>query len=162
LLTGPHARSRLDKDAVGVSLGAVGFIPLVGDAAKLPKQLDNIADALKLANKIASSPFSTKLDRISEHLQMKDLTAAARELKGEVVERKANGVPWDHVHEVVNAQEGLINTIGGINKRLAHPNTRGCPAEVRKKLPEGVTRAEWSKDLLKAGHDRLNEAARQR
>ncbi|MGW3654618.1 polymorphic toxin type 28 domain-containing protein [Streptomyces sp. NPDC005151] len=74
----------------GSGLGAVGFILLAGDAAK---QLDNIADAIKLAYKIASSPFSAKLDRVSEHLQMKDLTAAARELKGEVVARKADGTP---------------------------------------------------------------------
>ncbi|MFI5797480.1 polymorphic toxin type 28 domain-containing protein, partial [Streptomyces sp. NPDC051677] len=94
----------MDKDAVGATVGAAGFIPLAGDAAKLPKQLDNIADALKLANKVASSPFSAKLDRVSEHLQMKDLTAAARELKGEVVARKADGTPWDHVHEVRDAQ----------------------------------------------------------
>ncbi|MFF1446248.1 polymorphic toxin type 28 domain-containing protein [Streptomyces sp. NPDC058295] len=123
-------RSALNKDAVGASLGVAGFVPLAGDAAKLPKQLDNIADALKLANKIASSPFSAKLDRISEHLQMKDLTAAARELKGEVVARKADGTPWDHVHEVVDAQKGLINTIGDINKRLAHPKTGGADREL--------------------------------
>jgi hypothetical protein len=61
-------RSAVDKDAVGVGLGAAGFILLAGDAAKLPKQLDNIADATKLANKIASSPFSAKLDRVPEHL----------------------------------------------------------------------------------------------
>ncbi|MFJ2264611.1 polymorphic toxin type 28 domain-containing protein [Streptomyces sp. NPDC087844] len=123
-------RSAMDKDAVGVGLGAAGFIPLAGDAAKLPKQLDNIADAIKLANKVVTSPFAAKLDRVSEHLQMKDLTAAARELKGEVVARKADGTPWDHVHEVRDAQNGLLKTIGDINKKLAHPKTGGAERDI--------------------------------
>ncbi|MER7694869.1 polymorphic toxin type 28 domain-containing protein, partial [Streptomyces sp. NPDC097610] len=123
-------RSAVDEDVLGVGLGAAGFIPLAGDAAKLPKQLDNIADAIKLANKIPTSAFSAKLDNLTEHLQMKDLTAAARELKGEVVKRKANGVPWDHVREVRDAQEGLIKAIGGINKRLSHPNTGGAERDL--------------------------------
>ncbi|MFF2432485.1 polymorphic toxin type 28 domain-containing protein [Streptomyces mirabilis] len=120
----------MDEDVLGVGLGAAGFILLAGDAAKLPKQLDNVADAIKLANKIPTSAFSAKLDSLSEHLQMKDLTAAARELKGEVVKRKANGVPWDHVHEVREAQEGLTKAIGGINKRLSHPNTGGAERDL--------------------------------
>ncbi|MEV6762572.1 hypothetical protein AB0N16_18445 [Streptomyces sp. NPDC051105] len=37
-------RSAMDKEAVGVTLEAAGFIRLAGDAAKLPKQLDNIPD----------------------------------------------------------------------------------------------------------------------
>ncbi|MFE4177047.1 polymorphic toxin type 28 domain-containing protein [Streptomyces sp. NPDC056909] len=123
-------RSAMDKDVVGASLGAAGFIPLAGDAAKLPKQLDNIADAIKRANKVVTSPFSAKLDRVSEHLQMKDLTAAARELKGEVVARKADGTPWDHVHEVRDAQNGLLKTIGDINKKLAHPKTGGAERDI--------------------------------
>lgn len=53
----------------------------------------------------------------------KDLTGASRELKGEVVKRKASGVPWDHVDEVRNAQGGLLNQIAAINRKLAHPGT---------------------------------------
>lgn len=120
----------MDKDAVGVGLGAAGFIPLAGDAAKLPKQLDNIADAIKLANKVVTSPVATKLDRVSEHLQMKDLTAAARGLKGEVVARKADGTPWNHVHEVRDAQNSLLKTIGDLNNRLAHPKTSGAQRDI--------------------------------
>lgn len=123
-------RSALNGDALGVSLGAAGFIPLLGDGAKLPKQLDNIADAIKAANKIPTSKFSSKLDELSGHLQMKDVTAAARELKGEVVARKKSGTPWDHVHEVTDAQNGLMKVIGGINKKLSHPHTSGAEREL--------------------------------
>ncbi|MGW6796640.1 polymorphic toxin type 28 domain-containing protein [Streptomyces chartreusis] len=61
---------------------------------------------------------------------MKDLTATARELKGEVVKRKADGTPWDHVHEVRDAQNGLLNTIADINKKLAHPKTGGADRDL--------------------------------
>jgi RHS repeat-associated protein len=119
-------RSAVDGDALGVGLGAAGFIPFAGDAAKLPKQLGNIGDAIKVANKTASSPFSADIDAHAEHLTMKDLTGAQRELKGEVVKRKANGVPWDHVDEVRNSQRGLLKQIAAINRKLGHPGTSGA------------------------------------
>lgn len=53
---------------------------------------------------------------------MRDLDAARRELNGEVVARKADGTPWDHVAEVRDAQRGLMNVIDRINKQLANPN----------------------------------------
>ncbi|MEU6465221.1 polymorphic toxin type 28 domain-containing protein [Streptomyces sp. NPDC046976] len=53
-----------------------------------------------------------------------------RELKGEVVARKADDTPWDHAHEVRNAQNGLLKTIGDINKKLAHPKTGGAERDL--------------------------------
>ncbi|MFE5096172.1 polymorphic toxin type 28 domain-containing protein [Streptomyces sp. NPDC056638] len=47
------------------------------------------------------------MDNCAEHLTMKDLIGATRELKGEVVKRKASGVPWDHVDEVRNRAEAF-------------------------------------------------------
>jgi hypothetical protein len=63
----------------------------------------------------------TPTDRIKEHLTDRDLDAARRELNGEVVARKPNGQPWDHVHEVRDAQRGLLRRIDQINRRLGHP-----------------------------------------
>ncbi|WP_308162844.1 polymorphic toxin type 28 domain-containing protein [Nocardia alni] len=63
----------------------------------------------------------TPTDRIKEHLTDRDLDAARRELKGEVVARKPDGTPWDHVDEVKNAQTGLIKRIAQLNKRLSWP-----------------------------------------
>jgi hypothetical protein len=60
----------------------------------------------------------TKTDRLKEHLTEKDLDAARRELNGEVVARKADGTPWDHVDEVQNAQRGLVNRINQLNRQL--------------------------------------------
>jgi hypothetical protein len=60
----------------------------------------------------------TKTDRLKEHLTEKDLDAARRELDGEVVARKPDGTPWDHVDEVQNAQRGLVNRINQLKRQL--------------------------------------------
>jgi hypothetical protein len=39
-------------------------------------------------------------------------------LNGEVVKTKSTGVPWDHVNEVRNAQDGLVNRIGQLKRLL--------------------------------------------
>ncbi|MEU9272724.1 polymorphic toxin type 28 domain-containing protein [Streptomyces sp. NPDC048251] len=61
---------------------------------------------------------------------MEDLAGAARELKGEVVKRKANGVPWDHVNEVRETQNRLVKIIGRINNKLGHPKTGDAAREL--------------------------------
>jgi len=53
----------------------------------------------------------TKTDRLKEHLSDRDLDAARRELAGEVVARKSDGTPWDHLREVQEAQLGLVSRI---------------------------------------------------
>jgi len=62
------------------------------------------------------------IDGFKEHLTLRDLVAARREAAGEVVARKADGTPWDHINEVREAQAGLLNRIEIINKRLSNPN----------------------------------------
>ncbi len=74
---------------------------------------------------------------MKEHLTEEDLDAARRELDGEVVARKPNGEPWDHVNEVQKPQRGLNNRIDQINRRLG--NTRTTPderANLEQELPE--------------------------
>ncbi|MFF5971387.1 polymorphic toxin type 28 domain-containing protein [Streptomyces sp. NPDC012769] len=61
----------------------------------------------------------TKTDRIAEHLTFRDLDAAKRELGGEVVARKADGTPWDHVGEVRDAQTGLLNRMHQIKVQIS-------------------------------------------
>jgi predicted RNA binding protein with dsRBD fold (UPF0201 family) len=67
-----------------------------------------------------SEPASagTKTDRLKEHLTDRDLDAARRELNGEVVARKPDGAPYDHVDEVRNAQRGLVNRIEQLKRQL--------------------------------------------
>jgi hypothetical protein len=65
----------------------------------------------------------TKTDRLKEHLTDRDLDAARRELDGEVVARKPDGTPWDHVREVREAQVGLVNRINRLKRQLGDSRT---------------------------------------
>ena len=65
----------------------------------------------------------TKTDRLKEHLSDRDLDAARRELQGEVVARKPDGTPWDHVREVQEAQRGLVHRISRLNRQLNDSRT---------------------------------------
>jgi hypothetical protein len=65
----------------------------------------------------------TKTDRLKEHVTDRDLDAARRELKGEVVARKPDGAPWDHVREVREAQLGLVNRINKLKRQLTDSRT---------------------------------------
>ncbi len=78
-----------------------------------------------------------KTDRIKEHVTHRDLDAARRELDGEVVARRADGTPYDHVDEVRNAQRGLANRIDVLNRRLGNPNlTAAERADMQAELGE--------------------------
>jgi hypothetical protein len=80
----------------------------------------------------------TPTDRLKEHLTDRDLDAARRELDGEVVARKPDGTPWDHVHEVKDAQNGLIKRIGQLQRRLGWP---GLSDEERPLLEQELSEA---------------------
>lgn len=64
----------------------------------------------------------TPTDRLKEHLTTRDLDAARREITGEVVARRPDGTPFDHMQEVRDAQQGLLHRIQHINRRLGHPD----------------------------------------
>ena len=60
----------------------------------------------------------SKIDGQKKHLTYRDLIAAKREVKGEVVARKIDGKPYDHIHEVRDAQRGLKNVIARLKADL--------------------------------------------
>ncbi|RRR99838.1 polymorphic toxin type 28 domain-containing protein [Glycomyces terrestris] len=67
--------------------------------------------------------LENRIDNVKEHLQYKDLDAARRELNGEIVATKSDGTPWDHVHEVRDAQNALMNIINKAKRKLDDPRT---------------------------------------
>jgi hypothetical protein len=117
---------------------AAGIVPFAGDFAKglrgasrTAEAVDNVRDANRLAEEAAAAarladevaalpplPRRYSVDGYKGHLQQSDLDAARRELNGEVVALRPDGKPYDHVNEVQEAQEGLLNTIGDIQRRL--------------------------------------------
>ncbi|GAA4887159.1 polymorphic toxin-type HINT domain-containing protein [Streptomyces coeruleoprunus] len=83
----------------------------------------------------SNCPALTKTDRIAEHLTLRDLDAAKRELAGEVVARKSDGTPWDHVAEVRDAQNGLLKRMHQIKVQISKvgvddPSFPGLQAEL--------------------------------
>jgi hypothetical protein len=78
-----------------------------------------------------------RIDNIKEHITDRDLDAARRELDGEIVARKPNGQPWDHVQEVRDAQGGLMNQISQLNKLLGDSGlSQAQRAEAERQLGE--------------------------
>ncbi|RPF20091.1 intein/RHS repeat-associated protein [Myceligenerans xiligouense] len=96
------------------------------------------SNAILVHNAGACSLLGGRIDNITEHLQYKDLDAARRELGGEVVARKADGTPWDHVHEVRDAQNGLLKVIREANGALGHPKLE---PQVRAQMEGDLARA---------------------
>ena len=95
------------------------------------------------------SRSSTPTDRAKEHLTPRDLDAARRELNGEVVARKPDGTPWDHVTEVRETQAKLLNRIKTLKRMLG--DTRLSPGEkaaARQELSEASRLLDWSKQFV--------------
>jgi hypothetical protein len=79
----------------------------------------------------------------------RDLDAARRELRGEVVARKPNGTPYDHVGEVREAQTGLLNRINQINRRLGWPGLSATErASLTRELGEASRLLDYSEQWV--------------
>jgi hypothetical protein len=133
-------------DGLGVALDATGVGAVVGVPLNVVSTAGIVAGvgltgaatgalAMHAASDDAVSPAHgseparsapSKTDRMKEHLTDRDLDAARRELKGEVVARKADGTPWDHVDEVRNAQRGLVRRIGQLKRLLEDQRISGA------------------------------------
>jgi hypothetical protein len=78
------------------------------------------------------------------------MDAARRELNGEVVARRPDGVPFDHVTEVREAMNGLRNTVTGLQRKLGHPGlTAEQRAATQASLSAGSRLLDWAKGWLR-------------
>ncbi|MEW6363201.1 MAG: polymorphic toxin type 28 domain-containing protein [Acidobacteriota bacterium] len=97
----------------------------------------------------AAKAGATKTDNVKEHLTQADLDAARRESQGQVVARKPDGTPYDHVTEVQEAQRALVKRIEQINKLRADPNlTDEQRAALEKELSEASKLLDHSEGYL--------------
>ncbi|EPH07262.1 hypothetical protein HMPREF1531_00320 [Propionibacterium sp. oral taxon 192 str. F0372] len=97
----------------------------------------------------ASGRAGRPTDRLKEHLTEKDLDAARRELDGEVVARKPDGTPWNHVHEVRDAQNGLRNRIEVLKRRIGDTRlTEAQRNEAQAELSEASRLLDHSKGYV--------------
>ncbi|RDV39146.1 hypothetical protein DV096_00810 [Bradymonadaceae bacterium TMQ3] len=89
-----------------------------------------------LSDRYSADNYLDKLDR--SHLE-----AVARESRGEVVARRPDGQPFDHIQEVADARQGIGNTIRDVNARLACP---GTSVDERAALEVALSRASSIRD----------------
>jgi len=74
-----------------------------------------VEDGTRLTNRLPTATDTYKGILNDYHLE-----AARRELQGEVVRiNPRDGLPYDHVQEILNAQRGLRNRIDAINRQLS-------------------------------------------
>jgi putative RNase toxin 28 of polymorphic toxin system len=80
------------------------------------------------------------------------LDAARRELRGEVVARKPDGTPFDHVGKVKDVQKGLKNTIARMQARLRQPSCSPAHrAEAERILSEASRLLDYSEKYVPSG-----------
>ncbi|HZM80862.1 MAG TPA: polymorphic toxin type 28 domain-containing protein [Candidatus Limnocylindrales bacterium] len=113
--------------AAGMAAGATMVVAATGDILHHAATDDRVEPLQREESGDLGGKSGTKTDRLKEHLTERDLDAARRELNGEVVARKPNGQPFDHVDEVQNAQRGLLNRIRQLQRELG--DTRLSDAE---------------------------------
>lgn len=125
-----------------------------GGRKELPENLGNLAQNagpgrwLRIVRPLRFAARRTT-DSYKKHLTPRHLDAARRESRGEVVKRKADGTPYDHVTEVSEAQQGLLNRIEDIKKALRDPNlSEGQRTALEEELSEASLLLDWSRGYL--------------
>ena len=134
--------------AAGIAVGGTMTVGAVGDLARHAITDDHVEPVKPRAN--PTKP--TKTDRLKEHLTDKDLDGARRELNGEVVARKGDGTPWDHVTEVREAQNGLSNQINRLKRQLS--DSRLAPEDrpaIEAELSEASRLLDYSEQWVPRG-----------
>ena len=97
----------------------------------------------------ATKPAPTKTDRLKNHVLNGELDAARREAAGEVVARRADGTPWDHVTELQDAQRGLLKRIDVLQRKLSDPRLSAAErAEAQRELGEASRLLDKSEEFL--------------
>lgn len=91
-----------------------------------PNQHRYVANPYRLLDPLGLAPqchesTRSELGNLGEALDDRHLDAARREIGGEVVARKADGTPYDHITEVANSQQGVVNEIQAMERKLGHP-----------------------------------------
>jgi RHS repeat-associated protein len=132
------------------TVGEFAFAGVGGGGASLTiGSIGSVAIAGAAAAAAATTLLATPTDRIKEHLTERDLDAARRESKGEVVSRKPDGTPYNHLQEVREAQQGLLNRIERIRNRLGYPNLADAErAALERELSEASRLLDHAKGFL--------------
>jgi RHS repeat-associated protein len=107
LVFGPEKDRGTNLLALGADVGSAA-IPFVAGGGLVVRAAAHVDD------------LTTKLFNIGRHIDTKTLDAARRELAGEVIKLRPDGSPFDHVQEIKDAQNGLLNLIEQVQKQLGN------------------------------------------
>jgi len=150
---------------VGVPLNVAGAVTAVSGATAVVGGAATIAHAMTMggeggmpsvstqaADKQRMTSIKTGFDNTKGHLQESDLNAARRELDGEVVKRKPDGTPWDHVHEVIDAQTGLYRRINDLKAMMSrYPPSSAEYAHMQELLSDMSKALDKSREFVPTG-----------
>ena len=116
-----------------------------------PESVPPAADAgVKCTPQTAVDP--DPLANYRKDLDRATLDAARRELRGEVVARKPDGTPFDHVGKVKDVQKGLKNTIARMQARLRQPSCSPVQrAEAERIISEASRLLDYSEKYVPSG-----------
>jgi hypothetical protein len=134
--------------AAGAGMTAVGAGALAQNAAG-PDSVQVLESRATEPEPGSAGQRGTPTDRAKRHLTERDLDAARRELKGEVVARKPSGEPWNHVQEVRETQTRLIKRITQLERLLGDARVGAADrAAAQAELSEASRLLDYSKQFV--------------
>jgi Bacterial toxin 28 len=141
---------------VGVALFGGGIVQLSQSKPQDSSESkpESIPTAVDTSTRCTPQPTfdPDPLSGYRKKLNKATLEAAQRELRGEVVERKPDGTPFDHVGVVQDAQRGLKNTIARMRRRLSYPScTPAQRAEAERIISEASRLLDYSEKYVPPG-----------
>ena len=139
LVFGPAKDRDENLLALGADVGAA-FIPFVTGAGLAVRATSKVGTAL--------SDYFTKLNNIAQHIDARTLDAARRELAGEVVKLRSDGIPFDHVKEVIDAQNGFKNLINDAKQMLAKGPSEAERQQLEYIISEASKLLDWTEKYV--------------
>lgn len=141
---------------VGALLARSGFVQLSQSQPQDSSESkpESVPTAVDTSTRCTPQPTfdPDPLRNYKKDLNPETLDAARRELRGEVVKLKPDGIPYDHVRKVKNIQKGLKNTIANMQKVLRMQSCSPAQrAEVERIISEASRLLDYSEKFVPPG-----------
>lgn len=118
--SGLGAVQQVQQGNYGPAMASAGMAILGGKVKAVGKIVGVAGKLLGNLSSRSAATLRKAVNAIRDHLKPSDIKAAKRELAGEVVARKADGTPYDHVGEVRQGLDSVGKAIGSLKKELGN------------------------------------------
>jgi uncharacterized protein RhaS with RHS repeats len=125
-----EAEAEINSILIGVGIDVLAGGPSgegVAVKAAVKKPIQRSLLTRYLTNKARS--LSARVERRANSLDTRHRNAALREARGEVVSRRPDGKPFDHINEIRETANGLRRDIREIDSALGKSNLSGAARE---------------------------------